>query len=133
MNHSNDRTKRNASTGPSTLISQGSKLEGILTGKGNFIIDGEIEGECNVDGTITLAQRGHCTGVIQAADVIVAGTVDGDIIATGQVEIGDTAKITGSVFAEAISVQEGAIIDGAIKTAAQKSPQDFAKIGKARS
>ncbi|MEE3236882.1 MAG: polymer-forming cytoskeletal protein [Pseudomonadota bacterium] len=121
MNNSNDRSKRNASTGPTTLISQGCKLEGILTGKGKFMIDGDVEGECNVDGTITLARGGHCSGVIQATDVIIAGTVDGDIIATGQIEIGNTAKITGSVFGAAISVQEGAVIEGIMTTSAQKA------------
>ena len=120
MNNSNDRSKRNASTGPTTLISQGCKLEGILTGKGIFMIDGDVEGECNVDGTITLARGGHCSGLIQATDVIITGTVDGDIIATGQVEIGNTAKITGSVFGAAISVQEGAVIEGVMTTSAQK-------------
>ena len=104
MSDSNKRRLRDAASGPGTLISQGCKVEGMLRGAGNFMINGEVDGECDVDGSVTLAEGGHWKGVIRATSVIVAGSIEGDIIAAGPVEIGDTARISGTVTGEAIAV-----------------------------
>ncbi|MDH3439677.1 MAG: polymer-forming cytoskeletal protein [Gammaproteobacteria bacterium] len=125
MSDSNNRRLRDAASGPGTLISQGCKVEGMLRGIGNFLITGEVDGECEIEGSVTLAQGGVWKGVIRADSVIVAGTIDGDIIASGQVEISDTAKITGTVSGEAIAVAEGAVVEGVMKTTGQSAPQEF--------
>lgn len=125
MSESNKRRLRDATSGPGTLISEGCKVEGMLRGAGHFMINGEVEGECDIEGTVTLAQGGTWKGVIRASSVIVAGTIDGDIVAAGQVEISDTAKITGTVSGEAIAVAEGAVVEGVMKTTGQSAPQEF--------
>ena len=98
---------------------------GLLTGSGNFLVNGEVEGECDVDGTVTLAKSGYWNGVIKAAAVIVAGTIDGDIISEGQVEISDSAKISGTVTGSAIAVAEGAVVDGVMQTTNKTEPHQF--------
>ena len=125
MSDSNNRRLRDVASGPGTLISEGCKVEGMLRGAGNFMINGEVEGECDIQGSVTLARGGVWKGVIRANSVIVAGTIDGDIVAAGQVEISDTAKITGTVSGEAIAVAEGAVVDGVMKTTGQSAPQEF--------
>ena len=125
MSDSKKRRLRDAASGPGTLISEGCKIEGIISGGGNFMINGEVEGECRVDGSVTLARNGFWKGVIRADSVIIAGTVDGDISASGQVEISNTAKITGTVAGEAIAVAEGAVVEGVMKTTGRQEPQEF--------
>ena len=125
MSDSKNRRLRDAASGPGTLISEGCKIEGIISGGGNFMINGEVEGECRVDGSVTLARNGFWKGVIRADSVIIAGTVDGDISASGQVEISNTAKITGTVAGEAIAVAEGAVVEGVMKTTGRQEPQEF--------
>ncbi|MGI9261386.1 MAG: bactofilin family protein [Woeseiaceae bacterium] len=125
MSESNNRRLRDATSGPGTLISEGCKVEGMLRGAGHFMINGEVEGECDVKGSVTLAQGGIWKGVIRADSVIIAGTIDGDIIAAGQVEISDTARISGTVSGEAIAVAEGAVVEGVMKTTGQSEPQGF--------
>ena len=125
MSDSKNRRLRDAASGPGTLISEGCKIEGYISGNGNFMINGEVEGECKVDGSVTLARDGFWKGSIHADSVIVAGTVDGDISATGQVEISNTAKITGTVAGEAIAVAEGAVVEGVMKTTGRQEPQEF--------
>ena len=100
-------------------------MQGMLTGSGNFLVNGEVEGECNVDGTVTLARGGYWNGVIRAAAVIVAGTIDGDIISEGQVEISDSAKISGTVSGSAIAVAEGAVVEGVMQTTSKTEPHQF--------
>jgi len=125
MNESKLRRLRDQVSGPATLISEGCKIEGMLSGTGDFLINGEVEGDCNLDGCVTVAEHGLWKGVIRASTVIVAGTVEGDIEAGGRVEITSTARITGTVSAEAIAVAEGAVVQGVMKTTGRAEPIGF--------
>ncbi len=125
MNESRLRRMRDRSAGPATLINEGCKITGLLTGNGDFMINGEIDGDCDLEGTVTLAKNGFWRGTIKAGNVIVAGHVEGDIVAAGRVEITDSAKITGTVSGEAIAVAEGAIVEGVMKTTTQDAPTEF--------
>ena len=125
MSDSNKRRLRDAAGGPGTLISQGCKIEGLMTGSGNFMINGEVDGECDIEGSVTLAEGGVWKGIMRAESVIVAGTIDGDIVARGQVEIADTARISGTVTGDAIAVAEGAVVEGVMKTTTQDEPTTF--------
>jgi cytoskeletal protein CcmA (bactofilin family) len=125
MSDSKTRRLRDSAGGPGTLISEGCKIEGLLTGAGHFMINGEVEGECDIDGSVTIARGGYCKGLLKAESVIVAGTMDGDIVASGQVEISDTAKISGTVSGEAIAVAEGAVVEGIMKTTGRRELHEF--------
>ena len=125
MNDSNSRRLRDRSSGPATLISEGCKISGVITGSGDFLINGEIQGDCDLAGTVTLARNGLWNGTIKAGNVIISGHVEGDIIATGKVEITDTARITGTVAGEAIAVAEGAVVEGVMRTTGRAEPLEF--------
>ena len=125
MNESHLRRLRDRSSGAATIISEGCKISGILTGSGNYLINGEIDGDCDLDGTVTLATNGLWKGTIKANDIIVAGHVEGDIIAATKVEITDTARISGTVSGEAIAVAEGAVVEGVMQTTGPSDPQEF--------
>jgi cytoskeletal protein CcmA (bactofilin family) len=113
------------SNGPATLIGAGCRVHGELSGNGDFVICGEVEGNCKLDGTVTLAPGSRWIGVLQARNVVLAGVVEGDVIANGKLEIGQTARITGTVTGEAIAVAEGAVVDGSIRTTGSKQPDKF--------
>jgi len=125
MNESNNRRLRDRSSGAPTLISESCKVTGVIGGSGNFQISGEIEGDCDVDGTVTLARNGLWRGTIRAGNVIISGHVEGDIVSAGHVEIGGSARITGTVTGEAIAVAEGAVVDGVMKTTGKTDPVEF--------
>ena len=119
------RRIHDAVAGPATLISEGCKVTGVISGDGDFLISGEVEGECNLTGSLTIAPNGFWKGSIGATNVIVAGTVEGDIVAGGRIEISDTARITGTITGEAIAVAEGAIVQGIMKTTGNTEPVEF--------
>ena len=125
MSESRFRRLRDGAGGPPTLINEGCKIAGVITGGGDFQVAGEIDGDCDLEGTVTLAQSGYWSGTIKAGNVIIAGHVEGDIVAEGRVEITNTAKITGTVAGEAIAVAEGAIVEGIMKTAGRSEPTPF--------
>ena len=125
MNDSRLRRLRDRSSGAATLINEGCKINGLITGSGDYLINGEVDGDCDLEGTVTLARNGFWKGTIKATDVIVAGQVEGDIAASGKVEITDTARITGTVAGEAIAVAEGAVVEGGMQTAGPAEPLEF--------
>ena len=125
MSESKTRRMRDQSTGKATLINEGCKISGEITGSGNFQIHGEVDGDCDISGTVQLAGSGYWQGSIRADDIIVAGHIEGDITARGKVEITNTARITGTVTAEAIAVAEGAVVEGVMKTTGQSEPLEF--------
>ena len=132
MNDPRHRRIRDRSSGTATLISEGCRISGVITGSCDFQINGEVEGDCEIDSTLMLAKRGLWKGTIRAANVIISGHVEGDILATGRVEITDTAKITGPVSAQAIAVAEGAVVEGIMKTTSQSEPTEFVEKRQAR-
>jgi cytoskeletal protein CcmA (bactofilin family) len=116
---------RDQSSGKATLINQGCKITGEISGNGDFIVHGEVAGDCDINGTVSLADSGLWQGSIRADNVIVAGQIEGDITANGKVEITTTAKITGTVTGEAIAVAEGAVVEGVMKTTGKSEPLEF--------
>ncbi len=125
MNDSKFRRMRDQPSGKATLINEGCKINGEITGNGDFIVHGEVSGDCDISGTVSLADSGFWQGSIQADNVVVAGQIEGDITATGKVEITPSAKITGTVTGEAIAVAEGAIVEGVMKTTGKAEPLEF--------
>jgi len=125
MNEPRRRRLRDRSTGAATLINEGCKISGFLGGTGDFLVNGEIEGDGDISGTVTLANNGIWRGTIKADSIIVCGRVDGDIVAAGKVEIRASAKIVGTVTGEAIAVAEGAVVEGVMTTTGQIAPVEF--------
>lgn len=125
MSDSRLRRLRDKSSGKATLINEGCKITGEITGSGNFQINGEVAGDCDISGTIQLAGSGYWLGSMRADNIIVAGHVEGDITARRKVEITNTARITGTVTGEAIAVAEGAIVEGVMKTTGRSEPLEF--------
>ena len=125
MNESKRRRFRDRATGAPTLINEGCKISGVITGTGDYQVSGKIDGDCEVDGTVTLTRTGYWNGTINATHIIISGHVEGDIVAAGKVEVSDSARITGTVTGEAIAVAEGAVVEGRMKTTGKTEPVGF--------
>ena len=125
MNDSKLRRIRDRASGAATLINEGCKITGEVTGTGDFLVSGEIAGDCDIEGSVTVTASGLWQGTIRATNVIVAGHIEGDVTASAKVEITNTARITGKVTGEAIAVAEGAVVEGIMKTTGQNEPHEF--------
>ena len=111
--------------GPTTYVAATTTIVGTVTGKGAYVFCGTVEGDCDIDGPLTLAAGGRWRGVLKATDIVVAGVVEGDVVAKQRVEILGTARITGSLAGHSIAVAEGAIIEGEIKVTSGAEPTTF--------
>jgi cytoskeletal protein CcmA (bactofilin family) len=111
--------------GPTTYVAPSTKIVGTVTGKGAYVFCGTVEGDCDIDGPVTLAAGGTWKGILKAHDIVVAGVVEGDVVAKQRVEILGTARVTGSLSGHSIAVAEGAIIAGEIKVTSGAAPMTF--------
>ena len=112
-------------TGPTTFIGPSTKIVGTVTGQGPYVFCGTVEGDCDINGPLTLAEGGRWKGTLMGNDVIVAGIVEGDVSARQRVEIAGTARVTGSLSGNSIAVAEGAVIEGEIKVMTGGQPVTF--------
>ncbi len=119
------RRIQDTTNGPTTYVAASTKIVGTIAGKGAYVFCGSVEGDCDIEGPLTLAAGGHWKGVLKATDIVVAGVVEGDVIAAQRVEILGTARITGSLAGNSIAVAEGAIIAGEIKVTSGATPVTF--------
>ena len=121
------RRIQDTSGNPTTYIAPSTKIVGTITGDGAYVFCGTIEGDCDINGPMTLAEGGHWKGTMRANDVIVSGEVEGDVVARQRVEISGTARVTGSLAGHSIAVAEGAVIDGEIKVTSGGEAVSFAE------
>jgi cytoskeletal protein CcmA (bactofilin family) len=119
------RRMRDTAHGPKTYVAPSTKIVGTISGQGSYMFCGTIEGDCDIKGPLTLAEGGRWKGTIRATDIVVAGTVEGDVVAEQRVEISGTARVTGSLSGNAIAVAEGAVIEGDIKVRSGAAPVTF--------
>jgi cytoskeletal protein CcmA (bactofilin family) len=119
------RRIQDSTSGPPTFVAPSTKIFGTIAGQGAFVCCGTIEGDCDIDGSVTLAQGGRWKGTMKATDIIVGGSVEGDVVARQRIEIAGSARVTGSLWGKAIAVAEGAIIEGDIKVTSGEAPVKF--------
>ena len=119
------RRMGDASSGPMTYVSPATMINGKIAGQGAYVFSGTVEGECDINGSLTLAEGGRWKGRMTADNIVVSGNVEGEIVARQQIEIVATARVAGSLRGPMIAVAEGAIIDGDINVTSCRSPVRF--------
>ena len=111
--------------GPTTFVAPDTEIVGTIKGEGEYIFCGRVEGDCEIRGPVTLAAGGTWEGTMRAHDLIIAGHVEGDVIAAERVEVAGTARVSGSLAGQSIAVAEGAVIEGEIKVTNGTAPVQF--------
>jgi cytoskeletal protein CcmA (bactofilin family) len=107
------RTSR-AAHGDASSIGSGARIRGRVTGDGDLVVAGHVEGDILVRGDVTIADGASCTSNVEGHEVIVAGSLSGDVSASGAVTIGASARVRGSVKGATIAIEDGASFAGRI-------------------
>lgn len=108
--------------GISTVVGAGATFTGHFKGTENYVIYGNIVGDCDLEGTLVVEEGGVWRGNITALNVIIAGEIHGDVLGHKKIELAQTAKIIGSITGPTVAVAEGAVIEGSIKMTSGASP-----------
>ncbi|EID99583.1 MULTISPECIES: bactofilin family protein [Leptospira] len=110
-----------------SVIGPGSIFEGKFYIAGSLRIDGKFEGEIKTDDALFIGETGKVRTNISAREVIVAGTLIGNIKAETEVRLEETGRLLGDIIAPALSLAKGVVAKGNITvTGGQK--KDVKKI-----
>lgn len=97
-----------------TQIGVGAHLQGTLTGSGNYLVQGEVVGDAEIEGALVLETGACLRGEVVADFVRIAGKVEGNVTARSKIDLAPTAVVTGDLSSPLIAIAEGAVYEGAI-------------------
>jgi cytoskeletal protein CcmA (bactofilin family) len=98
-----------------THIAPGTRVEGVLSGATELLIDGEVVGEVRVQAPVVIGTDGVVQGPISANTVRVGGRVAGNIQATERVEVSPSGSLEGDIAAPRVVIAEGAFFKGRVE------------------
>jgi len=115
-----------------TLIGEGSVFEGKIKSKASLRIEGQLVGDIETEGDVTIGESGKAQSNIHARNVIIAGTVRGNVTARGTLTLTGTGQLYGNTSAGSLIISEGAVFQGTSKmeskkAAAANEPADASK------
>jgi len=113
------RTARSGVSGEGreAIIGRTTRVRGRVSGDGDLLIEGSVEGDIAVRGDLTIAEGGRATSSIEADAVTLRGELDGDVRARGLVRIEAGARVRGDVQGESVALEEGAEFVGNLDAA----------------
>ena len=98
-----------------TYVGLSVKIEGHLKSEGDIFINGDVKGGVTTKKNITIGNQAKINGNISGQKIIINGTILGNIKCQDRLELGETSKIIGDIETKALSVAEGALIQGQVK------------------
>lgn len=90
-------------------------IHGRLSGQGEIQIDGRLEGDLEVEGTVSVGPTGVVLAAASADVVEVMGHVRGNVVATTEVAVRDGGRIDGDVRAPRVGIDDGGSLVGGIE------------------
>src|SRR5687767_10608974 len=102
-------------TGETGIIGKGIVIKGNLTGGGDLIVEGRVEGQIALKNHLTIESTGKVQADIRAEDLTINGEASGNIDASGRVAINSSARVAGDVKAPRVVIEDGAVFNGSIE------------------
>ncbi|WP_069469697.1 bactofilin family protein [Candidatus Marithrix sp. Canyon 246] len=101
-----------------SLIGQQTEINGEIVFAGGLHIDGRIEGnitaEDNSGAVLTVSEQGVITGDVRVPNIILNGTVRGNVYAEEHIELALNARVIGNVYYNLIEMAMGAEVNGSL-------------------
>src|SRR5215471_7061532 len=95
-----------------TLLGKGSEFEGKLTFEGTVRVDGKLSGEIFSDDVLVVGEGAELNAQVDIGEIIVQGTVNGNIRAKRAVEIHAPGKVRGDITTPSLQIDKGVIFEG---------------------
>lgn len=111
----------------STVIGRGTTISGQVEFAGGLhldgIIKGNVSGEADTRSTLTVSEQGTVEGDVRVDNLILNGTVVGDVYANERVELATNARVSGTVYYRLLEMAMGAEVNGQLVHSEEKGPE----------
>lgn len=108
------------------VIGKSVQIRGEVKGSEDLLVDGQVEGTITLtESRLTIGPNANVAAHVSARDVVVLGTLNGNITATGRIELRQGSHLVGDISAGRLSIEENAIFKGKVdlvQTAKSASP-----------
>jgi|HubBroStandDraft_1064217.scaffolds.fasta_scaffold281583_2 cytoskeletal protein CcmA (bactofilin family) len=99
----------------SASIGKSVQIRGEVKGSEDLVVDGLVEGTITLtESRLTIGPNAHVQANVSARDVVILGTLTGDVTATGRVELRSGANVVGDIRAARLSIEENAMFSGKV-------------------
>jgi cytoskeletal protein CcmA (bactofilin family) len=100
----------------------GNKLavKGRISGSGNLIIMGKLEGDFDMTGELVVAPSAVVNAEVKASSITVSGALTGNLTASEKIHLEKSAQVSGRMTSQRISIAEGALFNGEIEMKREK-------------
>jgi cytoskeletal protein CcmA (bactofilin family) len=95
-----------------TLLGQGSEFDGKLAFEGTVRIDGTLRGQVVSDDVLVVGEGAEVEADIEIGEIIIQGTVKGNIRAKRSVEILAPGRVVGDITTPTLQIDKGVIFEG---------------------
>ena len=95
-----------------TVIAGNCVIESGLNTTGNIKIYGKINGSIKVDGDVTIGETGVVLGKVEAKNLLLEGTVEGNVHCKNTLKLASSAKLNGDAYVKHFSSEEGCLFAG---------------------
>ncbi len=95
-----------------TLLGRGATFEGKLTFDGTVRIDGRFKGEVFSEDTLVIGEGAVVEAEIEIGEVIIQGTVVGNIKAKRSIEIHAPGRMKGDLHTPTLQIDKGVVFEG---------------------
>lgn len=112
-----------------TVIGSGTVIDGGLTFSGGLHLDGEILGDVIADAesknsTLTVSDQARIVGNVRVANIIVNGSIEGDIVSSSLVELAENATVSGEIHYQQLEMAMGASVAGGMVHLSDKEAEE---------
>ena len=108
-------------------IGKSIRIKGEIVAGEPLLISGHVDGTIEADGhTLTVAEGATVTATVTADTIVIQGKVKGELSAATRIVVIATASIEGAISAPAISISDGAAVNGRVETRQRKGALSLA-------
>src|ERR1700687_1436797 len=90
-------------------------VKGQIFSREDLTIDGEVEGNVELqEHRLTIGPNGKVSAMIKAREIVVLGTIHGNVEASDKIDIRKEARLVGDIKTSRIVIEDGAYFKGSI-------------------
>ena len=98
-----------------TFLDSGTSFEGKISFTGAVRIDGHFRGTASADGTLIVGETGTIDAKLDVRELLVLGSVVGEVTAKERVEVGPQGRLVGIVRAPRFKIVDGAQVSAKLE------------------
>jgi len=95
-----------------TLLGKGTDFKGVVSFDGTVRIDGRVEGEIYISGTLIVGEHAVIEGVVSVGVLMNSGKINGTVTALEKIQILKPGVLVGDIRTPVIAIEEGSRFHG---------------------